>query len=458
MGLFRYTYGNGRTVTADTVPADDAGISELIFVRYGGAGWGDIRPHMSHPAHEAAAAALPPALRVLRADGCKLRTWPALPPTIEECYLSSNHYMRLPDLSAFENLIVLELNDNSIEGIVNPLPPRLARLNLECNAIRTFNAPVPTTCLSISTNSNPLNPFGHRLVRAGVRRGGAAVAAGLDAEGPPAPTVYVNGQNVHDSGIQDSTKKNILYLVDYRPEVPENPGLWDIINAAYAPQSVKSSTCCGTSSVVTPSPYAFELPGSILANFGKNPYIMHGVTFTRLVDRIWLRITDVTDAERKQELMRRFREETEEGKEHCTNGMMVRMSNVFLGFDEKVAVKLNANQVLSARIPATQDRLRKSMGAEAGPEGREVPAFWVAVYKETIKDLEELEQKEEDWAQWLQPIAEIVLDDLFEKQGWKGLPKSSRPSSLQEHIQSTGLHGFPFEIEYLTGLWSDQSD
>jgi hypothetical protein len=224
-----------------------------------------------------------------------------------------------------------------------------------------------------------------------------------------------------------------LYLVNYRPEVPEDANLWSTINKAYSTRIGR--LFAGTS----------NLPGSILSIYGTNPYIMHGVTFTRLVDRVWLRIADITDAEKKKELLQRFKEEVDDGKTHCTNGMMVRMSNVFLGFDDNIVIKLNPNQILGARIPATQERLRKSMDETAGSEST---AFWLAVYNETIKDLEELEVDDSEWDVWLTPLAEPVLDELFTK-----LDKKPYGDEYKDHLESVGLRARRSEIDYLRSLW-----
>jgi hypothetical protein len=110
MSLFEYTYTNGTTVSKDILEHPE-NITELIFVRDKDRFAKDkIRPHESHPVHEAAAKSIPPHVRILRAVGCKLRTFPVLPTNIHECYLSSNHFLALPDLSAYRQLIVLELD------------------------------------------------------------------------------------------------------------------------------------------------------------------------------------------------------------------------------------------------------------------------------------------------------------------------------------------------------------
>jgi len=136
MSLFQYTYTDGTTVTGDTLREPER-IFELIFLRDPARFEADgVRRHLGHPLHEAAMTALPPNLGVLRAIKTRIRQWPVLPLTIQECYLSTNHYLSVPDLSAYTNLIVLELDDNSIATIDKPLPPNLARLNLDINALR----------------------------------------------------------------------------------------------------------------------------------------------------------------------------------------------------------------------------------------------------------------------------------------------------------------------------------
>lgn len=444
MSLFEYTYTNGTTVSRDILE-DPENIAELIFVRNKDRFAADkIRPHESHPVHEAVAKSIPPNVRILRAIGCKLRTFPVLPTNIHECYLSSNHFLELPDLSAHPELIVLELDDNSIASVDHPLPPALVRLNLECNALRRFNKlQVPPSCVNIMTGSNPYDPYKVEVRR--VVNGSA-----------PTAKAYLNGQNVHDTGIQNSTKANILYIVNYKPEIQPCADLWNDIN----------KTC---------SPYRI---GSVLESYAKNPYIMHGVTFEKLVDRIWLRIKDTVNTETRSELITRFIEEVKEGNGHCKNGMMVRLVNVFVGFDEHIVIKLNANQVLAERIPATMKRLRKSMNLEPEVETDE---FCLACYKETIKDLEDLEVGKviidgveildtTQYAQWLLPLIEQILDKIFIENGWHLLSKSKRPplrpavddkpgpTSVSEILMKAGLNAYVWEIDYILEKWRTMVD
>jgi hypothetical protein len=490
MPLFQYTYGDGTKNEGDVLENPDL-IFELIFLRDDKRFTADrIRPHQAHPIHEAMMKNLPRNLNILRAVGTRCRTFPVLPASIQECYLTRNHYLELPDLSAFAHLIVLELDDNSIAAIDKPLPPTLARLNLDLNAIRKFDTTlVPPSCTSVSDFSNPVTHYWRAPVVPRVVFGlGAGGADGVAIAEKPT-NVYVNSHNVHDSGIQGSTKANIAYLVNYRKEVPLNPKLFDEINAVY---KSKQSLLGNLGAFFVSANYS-DLPGNILFVQSQTPYIMHGVTFMELVDRIWLRIQDTADAETKMELQKRFAEEVKEGQAHCMNGMMVRLVNVFLGFDPNVQVKLNPNQILQARIPATMERIKKEMDLKDGVE--EPLEFWVRCYKATITDLEDLEVGSEEievdefdeasgkfekvkkttvryetWEPWVTPLADPILDSIFESHGWasmakdelppsrlsaeqiksnKELPEEQRIVSMEEFIKEAGLHCFPWELSGL---------
>ena len=177
---------------------------------------------------------------------------------------------------------------------------------------------------------------------------------------------------------------------------------------------------------------------------------MKGVTMDTLIDRVWLRICDTEDAERRKELQKRLFEEVDDGNGRCQNGMMSRLSNVFVGFEEACAITLSPNEILGARIPATMKRLRVEMGPE------ENTAFHVAAYRETIKDLDEVNLPAEEWRAWLEGFAEPVLDDLWEsRQDWKNSSRKDRTEDdkIGEAIVATGLNGYNWEVAYISNKW-----
>lgn len=465
--LFSWTYRDGSHGAGDELPDEEevaADITELVFqkneFRWNAEG---IRRNMSHPKHEIVIqGGLPQNLTVLRANNCRLRNFPVLPKTIVEIYMTGNNLLGIPDLSMFKNLIVLELEDNCIAAVTNPLPPTLARLNLSINAIRRFDRELLEAFVEhrpdIVTDSNPYNPYpsaGQAVAR--LRFGplpvGEFLQAGLGphAEMKTPKTVYESTQSVHASGVQSSVYNNIQWLASYRPDVPvDAERAYREIDDAYSSASKKISWFKRIfKSVITTT-----TPGSVLRRYCGNPYVMHGVTLEKLVDRLWLRIKDVGDAERRAELQRRLFEEVEDGNGRCTNGMMSRLSNVFVGFDDNCQIRLNANEILGARVPASMKRVRDEMKLK---EGQETAAFFVAVYKETVKDLTELGVSAENWRAWLESFSEPVLDDLWDaKKDWQEKTFRDRPSDDIVTVAITeqaGLNGYGWEVTYITDKW-----
>ena len=187
---------------------------------------------------------------------------------------------------------------------------------------------------------------------------------------------------------------------------------------------------------------------------------MHGVTFETLINKVWLRIID-SEGETRTELMRRLKEEVMDGKEHCTNGMMTRLTNVFIGFDENVQMKLNPNEILQTRIPATIGKFRKEMNQKEGGESMDM---WVAVYKETCKDLEDLEVGKNsmggwnysEWQPWLESLIEDVLEDIWKKKSLDKVTYSQRSEmdeTLRQYLTDAGLRALPFECEWFQDKW-----
>jgi hypothetical protein len=463
--LFSWTYRDGSHGTGDDLPDDEdlaVNITELVFHRNSHRCAVDgVRDHMSHPKHEIVIQSLPQNLLVLRADHCRLRNFPVLPKTIVEIYMKGNNLLHIPDLSMFQKLIVLELEDNSISAVVNPLPPTLARLNVSINAIRTFNRQLLEALEhrpDIVTDSNPYNPFPStgtdpRHLRFGglAPPVGALLQAGLGprAETAKPVTVYENTQSVHASGVQSSVHRNVEWVASYRPDVPvDGSNTFLEIDVAYAStKKVSWFKRLFKSTVGTP-------PGSVLRKYCENSYAMHGVTLEKLVDRLWLRIKDVADEERRLELQRRLFEEVEDGNGKCTNGMMSRLSNVFVGFDDNCQIRLNVNEILGARIPATMKRIRDEMKLK---EGHENTAFFLAVYKETVKDLMEVGAAQDQWRPWLEPFSESVLDDLWDsKKDWQGMTFKERPEDdvvTATITEEAGLNGYGWEVAYITDKW-----
>lgn len=463
---FSWRSATGPLQHADHLPDPIEPVIELIFKRCPDRLKHDrVRPHEGHPVHEAAMRAeLPASLQILRVDGCRLRTWPQrLPRNLLEFYARGCDFFSVPDLSAWPHLIVLEMPDNRAETLTQPLPPTLARLSLESNALTAVGTVPPATLESVSFHNNPgLSAIIERDRLAYKRRCDAALDAAVElarARGqvldlrtftnyPPRPpsslpawvlysimtvfqyetlmrpryfnpgtnrpagTVspanpYTNNQNVHDSGIQDSTRHNLHYFATYRPDVPHNPEILDAIATLLRKNNSLIENLTRRFSQLFTTGRLEDPVIAVLRAQTDTPYSMHGYTIRDIVDRLWLRITDFPEPARR-EVIQRFTEEVLEARGFCANGFMVRMANVLIGFDENCVMRLRPAQILQARIPATMKRLRSADMLE----GSEPWTFWRDCVVQTWTDMEDVDMPQDERDAWLTPLISPMLDEL----------------------------------------------
>lgn len=467
---FTWRSATGPLQHADHPPAPTEPVIELILNRCPDRLKQDgVRPHEGRPVHEAAMRAeLPTSLQILRIDGCRLRTWPQhLPHGLVEFYASGCDFFSVPDLSAWPNLIVLEMPDNRAESLTQPLPPTLARLSMDMNALNMVDTAQPHTLANVSFQNNPrLNRILEReriaykqqcdaVFNEAVRRGlvegyilteldrqaftgyppippsalapwvigglmtlyqyenmmrpyrvvnggagGAAVAA-------PAVNLYTNRQNVHDTGIQSSTRHNLSYIATYKPEVPHDAHILNSIARVLNENNSLVENLMQRFAQLFTTGRLEDPVISTLREQTTTPYSMHGYMVLDIIDRLWLRIMDFPEPTRR-EVIQRFVEEVLEARGKCTNGFMVRMSNVLIGFDENCIMRVRPAQILQARIPATMKRLRSSDMTE----GSEPWTFWRDCVVQTWDDMEDVEMPQKERGEWLTPLISPMLEDL----------------------------------------------
>jgi hypothetical protein len=219
---------------------------------------------------------------------------------------------------------------------------------------------------------------------------------------------YQNHQNVHDSGIQASTRNNLNYIANYKLDVPPETNLLAAIAVALPPPQSPRSLFGAVLSAIRGGQRA-EHPVIIsLRERLQIPYSMHGHTVTEIVDRLWLRISDFPLPTRT-EVVQRFCDEVMDADKHCTNGFMVRMANVLIGFDENCVMQLRPSQIIQARISATMKRLRTTVGITTGEEPW---TYWRDCVVQTWVDMEEVEMVDAERITWLTPLIDPMLPDL----------------------------------------------
>jgi hypothetical protein len=227
---------------------------------------------------------------------------------------------------------------------------------------------------------------------------------------PRPPTVYASTQNVHDSGVQSATRKNLAYLTRFSQG--------RTFEQMFLPKTP-------TEKITLRSDVLNEVKQRM-----SHPYSMHGYHINVIIDGLWVRICAM-NGEAQLTAVKRFEEEVLDGAKHCTNGFMVRMCNVLLGLDENIQMRLNPSEILQARVPQTMKAKREAGRWKEGEE----PWQWSRdCFIETVKDLDECEVYViTTRQQWLTPFLdgfeEEVLreceDEKAVRSRWKelGLPE-----------------------------------
>lgn len=99
---------------------------------------------------------VPHTIRRFACSECEISEFPDLPVGVEIVEIVTCQIRSLPDLSRYEKLRTLEIVDNNIEEIVNPLPPALHGLDLQYNCIKRFDTALPDSLQYLCISYNQL--------------------------------------------------------------------------------------------------------------------------------------------------------------------------------------------------------------------------------------------------------------------------------------------------------------
>ena len=407
--------GQAAQQWGDRPPDPSLPVIELIFQRsQGRMEIEHVRPHMSHPIHEAAAEGpFSPTMKILRMDKCRVRTFPRLPLHIVEFYARACDFMTFPDLGDYNELISIDVTDGRIEQLTRALPPNLVHLDLTNNAVREISCDKPTLLDSVVLHGNPRIEF----LWTNPNKPASAPEVMGPVRGKPentvrtivAPTnIYKNAQNAHNSGVQDSTKHNLTYICDYAGSIQGDLSL-------RIREDIKQLLETGSwLEFISFDPTGARAVGREIALRLRSPYTMHGYQLHTVLEKLWLRIMQWPDHDTRRELAKRFSEEVMDSAELCTNGFVCRLANVLLGFDENIVLKLEPHQIIQSRIPATLNRIRKEKGYTDGAE----PIFyWLYVLNQTWEDMDEVEMPIGERSSWLEALCESLVPFLFDELG-----------------------------------------
>ena len=460
--LYSWTTTNGDYLHSDVPPAQtDASVVELILnrsVRY--MAQHTIRKHESIPEHEYIMTALPNNLQILRMDSCRIRTFPSLPLSIHELYASFNDFLSVPDLSIYPELIVLELNDGRLDRFETTLPPALARCNLNSNALININIPgEPPILLDVTAYNNPrvkVNASASGFVFVGhlmditIRRAGVVLPR-------PIVNIAAQPQNVHDTGVQKSTHKNIDYIHKWGKQYPvlRNDKLITSMKAEFEKHSVSKRSVSWFSRIIC-SLNITSISSNVALIYQVrerlvSAYTMSGVSMASLIERLWCRIMHLPE-ELKASAIQRMKEEIKESTGMCSNGFMVRMANVLIGIDENVVLRLETNQIMGTRIPLTMKNMRKKGGWKEGEE----PWEWSRdCFLETIKDLDDCDEKDyERRKPWLEPFFEGFAEELVKMEDGFPTINYKSPTDVDKFVDMFVIGRFKTFNIPMTEYWA----
>jgi Leucine-rich repeat (LRR) protein len=256
------------------------------------------------------------------------RIWKTLPAglgtlgNLEILYLENNCIQALPeDIGGWTRLKELHLQENQI-SVMPPTIGRctaLATLNISSNAFSTLPMEL-TQCARLEDFQRedneldipaPIERFLNRNLRRNTRNYGA---------------VYRDGQNVHASSIQASIKDSLLHLMNDPYSATKDEVVAAIIESHHVQKK------------------------EILIGYINDDRETHSTlycTFFEAFMKVWGRIVNCTDEERRGELFKRLNEELAEGECMCFTGRLSRLVNVLNGFYDDIRIEISTNEQIA---------------------------------------------------------------------------------------------------------------
>lgn len=356
---------------------------------------------------------LPPRLQILSCT--RVSTFPSLPHTITNVYLTQGTIGKIPNLRKCRQLELLDLTDNHIQKITKPLPHGLRTLCLGFNKLRTIRQGVlPSTLASLDVQFNFLmhdpvvprgctilwdhayaqevDPHGRKRPSHGVL-GETPVARGRD---PPPPllvlprrpskqkTVYENSENVHASSVQASVSNSVRSIIEQSKEHPAVPDyVKQVLAAITQPQtkSVDRTTAAQERGgalgriirwVLSFLPQAKVVPPTTwpkeevpLTTWCEDTLVhsTHGISYGHLLQMVW---TIIEHHQHRDALVDILKDELHASVGVCFTGRFSRLVNVLNGFVDDVSVGISSREQMQAKISQAVnrgDRVRQEVSA-----------------------------------------------------------------------------------------------
>lgn len=312
---------------------------------------------------------LPPRLQVLYMTGRTLTRLPELPVSIREVHVTHGILTDVPDLSHLPHLELLNLEDNNIRHMCNPLPDSLRTLNVAYNQLTSITTPLPSNLVSLNCSFNhfevdPQVPQGCYVYRdhmyssafeyATTRRripiprqepqrpqcGVFRRRASPVRQAPPAsqPTIYASAQNVHADSVQRSVSSSVETLLRMCPKHARCDTFAIEVLALFRKRRRILFWRTG---------YERNTPPVLEWCVCNTVSSAHGITFGCLLQMVWTVIKHHTHSAQLQTILK---DELRASMGHCFTGRFSRVLNVLTGFVDGVGVGISEEEQMQSRI------------------------------------------------------------------------------------------------------------
>ena len=168
-------------------------------------------------------------------------------------------------------------------------------------------------------------------------------------------TTAEQGQNVHNSSIQQSFRDAVKVIMDHSAPIDE---LFIVDMVGY--YIFDGFNICSNFFILSCIHFDCKLQSVVSAN---------GVTYKELLQKIW---AISTTHEHKHEIRGRLREEIQDGAFVCFTGKITRLVNVLTGFIDNVQIGYSENEQINNAVIATIRRCEKENIEDVAKEVKEV--------------------------------------------------------------------------------------
>ena len=381
---------------------------------------------------------LPIELQILSFNDNKIFNLPPLPSTLHSLYAKNNRLNTFPDVSHCTELEDINLNGNDIEILDCDIPPNVKTIDLCFNRLMYINyekinpsvkieasycflkvVPPQSHIRNITFDHNDINSNKHNKVvpipigplptappqdgwqaynnvdenyaRAGLPNN---IRNDLYWPLPTAPIqteriVGTESQSVHNSSIQETANKSLVYVMEYVPNKTQPEDLITTVINDYKNNRIKKSRIrkflkyisksCAESGIGIPPIRKWCLANDIHSQFG--------VTYKALLKQVWAIIEDHKHKEAMKEVL--F-QELDDSMYVCFTGRFTRTLNALTGFIEQVQIGINSKEQMGNQIAMAVKKARDKLGNDFQPEAR-------ANVKKILVEFEVPEVEHEVW-------------------------------------------------------------